>query len=44
METKHLFSHNLNGITLTIYSESLEGANALLKKIVIDTAHWKHYK
>lgn len=41
---KHLFSHILDGITMTIHSNSLEGALGILEKIVKDSSHWKHYK
>lgn len=43
MERKYLFRHNLQGITMTIMCTSLEGARAILQKIVVDSNHWENY-
>lgn len=44
MESKYLFHHILSGITMTITSTSLEGAQGILSKIVKDINQWTNYK
>ena len=44
MDEKFLFSHVLSGITMTIFSTNLEGAKAILKKLVLRVQDWENYK
>lgn len=39
-----LFRHILEGIHIQINSISLEGAQAILLKIVVDEKQWEYYK
>lgn len=41
MEEKFLFRHSLDGITIVIMSTSLEGAKAILSKIVKKEKDWE---
>jgi len=44
MEQTFLFKHSLDGITITIMSKSLEGAEAILEKIVKKSKDWENYR
>lgn len=39
-----LFKHILKGVTISIETQELEGAIAILSKLVVNVTHWQNYR